>query len=76
MTTTLYSGVMGHLVKNSGVKPEYAAKLCYTHFTLIERGARLNSFPYYVASEILRAEDPPEDWEGFDPDWVEPEDDE
>ena len=76
----MYQATLAYLIRDCGILEPHAEKLCTTYRHHIDTGGRLGSFAYYVAAQILKefaetfdSHEIPEDWEGYDPDWEEPE---
>lgn len=71
------ASVHDYLVRQCGLKPEYATRLIAEHQSVLLAGENFMSFASCIANEILDAETRrlgiahlPEDWEGFDPHWT------
>lgn len=75
--------VADYLVRECGLYSSVAKELVEKHDEVVQQGISNRSFSYYVAGRVLEAEmkelgvdELPDDWEGYDPGWVEPDDEE
>lgn len=82
MTVANHENVCTYLQKECGIKQKQARELVQAYTDVIQKGARLGSFAFYVAGEVLKAfgetfegGEISDEWEGWDPDWVEPSED-
>lgn len=67
--------VAAYLENECGVKRDFVKKLVEKHKDIINQGKMRGKYPYYIAGEILKAENVSEEWEGYDLNWVEPKED-
>ena len=75
--------VRAYLVTDMGYTSAKADELVKRYSNIVDQANRMRSFAYYPAGKIheqmikddFDGKEPSDDWEGYDPNWVEPSED-